>query len=312
MIAALAGGVGAARFLAGLVRVVPPDDVTAIVNTADDDEFVGLYVSPDIDSVTYTLAGASDAVQGWGRAGESFRTLDALGRFGEPTWFRLGDLDLATHLARTRRLHAGEALSAVTAQLAASWGIATRIVPMSDDPVRTRLTVTGADGQLLELAMQEWFVRERCEPPVQGVHFAGAAAARPAPGVLEALDAADTICICPSNPVISIGPILAVPGIRRALEERRERVVAISPIIGGKPVKGPADRLMRGLGIDVSAVGVASEYASVCGTLVIDALDAHLAPAVEALGVRCVVTDTLMRSPEVAADLARRTLAAVA
>lgn len=312
VIAALAGGVGAARFLAGLVRVVPPDDVVAIVNVADDEEFVGLHVSPDLDSVMYTLAGVSDTEQGWGRAGESFRTLVELGHLGEPTWFRLGDLDIATHLARTRRLRAGAPLSAVTAELAAAFGVGTRLLPMSDDRVRTRLTVRDERGHDVELAMQEWFVRERCAPPIAAVRFEGASRAQPAPGVLEALHRADAICICPSNPVISIGPVLAVPGIRDVLIACRERVVGVSPIVGGRPVRGPADRLMAGLGIEVSAVGVARQYADVCGTLVVDAVDAHLAPAIEHLGVRTVVTDTIMRSPEVAAELARRTLAAVA
>jgi LPPG:FO 2-phospho-L-lactate transferase len=178
--------------------------------------------------------------------------------------------------------------------------------------VRTRLTVRDERGEHVELAMQEWFVRERCEPPVVAVRFDGAERATPAPGVLEALHRADAICICPSNPVISIGPVLAVPGIRDVLVARREQVVGVSPIVGGRPIKGPADRLMSGLGIEVSALGVAREYAPICGTLVIDAVDAALAPAIEALGVRCVVTDTIMRSPEVAAELARRTLAAVA
>jgi LPPG:FO 2-phospho-L-lactate transferase len=312
MITALAGGVGAARFLAGLVRVVPPDDVTAIVNTGDDEEILGLHVSPDLDSVMYTLAGASDPDQGWGRAGESFRTLDEIGRLGEPTWFRLGDLDLATHLARTRRLRAGATLSDVTAQLAQAWKLAPRLLPMSDDAVRTRLTVRQPDGATTELAMQEWFVRERCEPPVTAVRFAGADVARPAPGVLAAVDEADVICICPSNPVISIGPILAVPGVRERLVARREHAVAVSPIIAGKTVKGPADQLMAALGIDVSAAGVAAEYAPFCATIVIHAADADLVPRIEALGVRAVVTDTLMRSPEIAASLARAALAAVA
>jgi LPPG:FO 2-phospho-L-lactate transferase len=312
MITALAGGVGAARFLAGLVRVVPADEVSAIVNTGDDEEILGLHVSPDLDSVMYTLAGASDPEQGWGRAGESFRTLDELGRLGEPTWFRLGDLDLATHLARTRRLRAGATLSDVTAELSRAWGLGTRLLPMSDDAVRTRLTVRTPDGTTTELAMQEWFVRERCEPPVTAVRFAGADVARAAPGVLAAIDEADVICICPSNPVISIGPILAVPGVRERLVARREHAVAVSPIIAGRTVKGPADQLMAALGIEVSAAGVAAEYAPFCATIVIDAADAELVPRIEALGVRAVVTDTLMRSPEIAATLARAALAAVA
>jgi LPPG:FO 2-phospho-L-lactate transferase len=312
VLATLAGGVGAARFLNGLVRAVPPSEVVAIVNTADDDEFHGLYVSPDLDSVTYTLAGASNAVQGWGLEGETFATLDALQRYNVPTWFRLGDKDIATHLFRTQRLHAGASLSDVTAEITRAWGLEPRLLPMTDDRVRTRITVERSDGRAVELAMQEWFVGERAESPVVSVRFDGAATSRPGPGVLEALRTADTIVICPSNPVISIGPILAVPGIRDALVARRERVIAISPIVGGAPVKGPADRLMAPLGIDVSCVGIAREYAPICSALVIDAIDAHRAPEVEAAGVRAIVTDTMMHSPEIATELARRTLGAVA
>ena len=312
VLATLAGGVGAARFLNGLVRAVPPSDVVAIVNTADDDEFHGLYVSPDLDSITYTLAGASNAVQGWGLEGETFATLDALGRYDVPTWFRLGDKDIATHLYRTQRLRAGASLSAVAAEIARAWELDIRLVPMTDDRVSTRITVEREGGRTEEIAMQQWFVGERSESPVVSVRFEGADTARPAPGVLETLRTADTIVICPSNPVISIGPILAVPGIRDALVARRERVIGISPIVGGAPVKGPADRLMDPLGIEVSCVGIAREYAPFCGALVIDAVDAHLAGAVEAAGVRAIVADTMMRSPEIATELARCTLAAVA
>lgn len=312
VLVALAGGVGAARFLMGLARAVPPEEVTAVVNTADDDVFHGLHVSPDLDSVTYTLAGASDRKQGWGLEGETYQVLGALERFGADTWFRLGDRDLATHIHRTRRLHEGAPLSAVTGEIAAAWGVRTRLLPMSDDAVSTRIAVEAPDGSRFELRMQEWFVRDRCEPLVVGVRFEGAAASRPAPGVIDALSSAETILICPSNPVISIAPILAVPGVRDVLLARRDRVVGVSPIIGGAPVKGPADRLMRALGIEVSCVGVAREYASFCGTFVIDAVDEARAAEVEAAGVRAVVADTLMRSPEVAAGLARRTLEAVA
>jgi LPPG:FO 2-phospho-L-lactate transferase len=312
MYAALAGGVGAARFLRGLVRVVPPALVTVVVNTADDDRFHGLHVSPDLDTVTYTLAGAEHPGQGWGLAGETFATMDALDRYGRPTWFRLGDRDLATHLYRTERLAAGAPLSTVTTEIAAAWGVASPLLPMTDDLVSTRVTVAGPAGAPVELRMQEWFVRDRTEPAVSAVRFAGAERARPAPGVLESLAAAETILICPSNPVISIGPILAVPGIRGVLEERRDRVVGISPIIAGRAVKGPADRLMAGLGLDASCVGVARAYADVCGTLVIDAGDAHRAGEVEAVGVRPVVADTLMTDARVAAALARHTLDAVA
>jgi len=311
VLAALAGGVGAARFLRGLVRVVPPHDVTAIVNVADDEEFHGLHVSPDLDSVTYTLAGASDDVQGWGLAGETFTVLDALDRFDVPTWFRLGDRDLATHLFRTVRLRAGEPLSAVTAQVAAAFAVRTRLLPVTDDRVSTRIAVEGPSGTV-ELAMQEWFVRDRARPAVRAVRFEGASDALPAPGVLEALRTATAVIVCPSNPVISIDPILAIPGVREALRTRRDRVVGISPIVGGAPVKGPADKLMRPLGIDVSCVGVAAHYADFCGTFVIDATDADRRAEVEEQGVRAVVTDTIMQSPEIAAALAERALHAVA
>ena len=311
MLVALAGGVGAARFLRGLVRVVTPDDVLAVVNTADDDEFYGLHVAPDLDSVTYTLAGVSNREQGWGLEGETFATLDALARYDLPTWFQLGDRDLATHLYRTQRLRAGAPLSRVTAEIAAAWGVRTRLLPMTDDRVRTRITVGGPDG-IRELAMQEWFVRERAEPRVVGVRFDGAEGAAAAPGVLDALEHAETILVCPSNPVISIAPILAVPGIRDALAARRDRVVGVSPIVDGAPVRGPADRLMAPLGLEVSCVGVARAYADVCGTLVIDARDADRAGDVEAIGVHAVVADTIMSSPEVAAALARHALGAVA
>jgi len=312
VLAALAGGVGAARFLCGLVDVVDPASVTAVVNTGDDDVFHGLWVCPDLDSVTYALAGANNPDTGWGLVGETFHTVDALARYGAPTWFRLGDRDLATHLYRSERRRTGAPLSVITAEIADAWGLATRLVPMSDDRVATRITARAEDGAPVELAMQEWFVREHAEPPVLGVEFAGAGVARPAPGVLETLADADAILICPSNPVISIGPILAVPGIREALAARRDRVVAVSPIVGGRPVKGPADRLMAPLDIEVSSVGVARAYRDVCATMVIDQVDAGDRQRVEALGVKVVVTDTLMRDARVAAALARDTLAAVA
>jgi LPPG:FO 2-phospho-L-lactate transferase len=307
MITALAGGVGAARFLRGLVQVVDPADVTVVVNTADDDWFHGLYVSPDLDSVTYTLAGASNPDTGWGLAGESFTTVDALARYGEDTWFRLGDRDLATHLFRTRLLREGVTLGDATARIAEAWGLRVRLLPMSDDRVATRIATAAG-----ELAMQEWFVRERCEPEVVGVRFDGAATAAPAPGVLDAITTAETVLVCPSNPVISIGPILAVPGVREALVARRDRVVGVSPIIAGRPVKGPADRLMAPLGIDVSCVGVARAYRDFCSTLVVDAGDASRTGEIEALGVHAVTAETLMTDARVAAALARDTLAAVA
>lgn len=308
---ALAGGVGAARFLQGLIGVVPAEEVTAVINTADDDTFHGLHVSPDIDSVVYTLAGAANRARGWGLEGESYRVLDALERFGADTWFKLGDLDFATHLYRSRRLGEGAPLSTVTAEMSAAWGLRSRLLPMTDDAVSTRIEVGEAGGRPRELRMQEWFVRDRCVPPVIGVRFDGAGAARPAPGVLDALEDAETILICPSNPIISIGPILAIAGVREILAAKRARVVGVSPIIGGAPVRGPADKLMRALDIDVTCVGVASTYSGLCGTLVIDTVDAACAPQVEATGVHAFVTDTLMRTPEVAANLARQTLEAI-
>jgi LPPG:FO 2-phospho-L-lactate transferase len=276
--------------------------------------FHGLLVSPDLDSVTYTLAGASNTELGWGLEGETFACLDALDRYKDDTWFRLGDRDLATHLYRTERRAAGATLSEVTAEIVAAWGLTFRLLPMSDDRVRTRITVRDGEsgGRTRELAMQEWFVRERAQPPVVAVHYQGAESARPAPGVLEALESADAIVLCPSNPVISIAPILAVPGIRDVLVARRDRVVGISPIVGDAPVRGPADRLMGPLGIDVSCVGVARTYASFCSTLVIDALDTARTREVEAAGVRAVVADTMMHTPEIAAALARRALDALA
>jgi len=308
MIVTLAGGVGAARFLSGLVRAVEPESIVAIVNTGDDDVFHGLSVSPDLDTVTYTLGGAVNPETGWGVRGDTFATMDAIERYGVPTWFRLGDRDLATHLFRTERLAAGAPLSAVTAEIVTAWGIALRILPMSDDPVRTRIEVAGANGTEV-LRMQEWFVRERSEPAVLGVSFAGADLARPAPGVLDAIEQADRIVICPSNPIISIEPILAVPGMRAALTARRDAVVAVSPIIAGATVKGPADRLLGALGFDISCVGVARVYHDVCGTLVIDERDRDRAPEIEAAGLRVAVTDTLMTDASAAERLARAALA---
>ncbi len=311
MLAALAGGVGAARFLRGLVQVADPADLTVVVNTGDDDDFLGLRVCPDLDSVTYTLAGASNPDTGWGLVDETFATIEASARYGLPTWFRLGDRDLATHLYRTQRLRDGAPLSAVTAEITTAWGLSCALVPMTDDQVHTRIRAE-VEGVVHDFAMQEWFVREHCEPPVVDVRFDGVDDARPAPGVIDALRAAETILLCPSNPVISIGPILAVPGIREELVRRRDRVVGVSPIIAGKPVKGPADRLMDPLGMEVSCVGVARAYQEFCSTLVIDAGDADRAAEVAAVGVRPVVADTLMRDARIAAALARDTLAAVA
>jgi LPPG:FO 2-phospho-L-lactate transferase len=310
MIVALAGGVGSARFLAGLLRAVDPADVVVVGNTGDDDWFHGLRVCPDLDSVTYALAGANNPETGWGLAGETFATLHALGRYGVPTWFNIGDRDFATHLYRTERLRAGAALSEVTADIARAWGLQCRLIPMTDDVVATRITAAMPEGPV-ELALEEWFVREHCEPPVISVRFDGADTARPAPGVLDILGSAAAIVICPANPILSIAPILAVPGIRDAVAAH-DHVVGISNLIAGTAVRGPADRLLADLGIEASCVGVASAYRDLCAAFVIDAQDAQRAPEVEALGVRAVVTDTLMRDVDVATSLARETLAAVA
>jgi len=307
-IAALAGGVGAARFLRGLVRAMPAEDVVVVGNTGDDDVFHGLHVSPDLDTVTYTLAGAVGAA-GWGLAGDSFRTLEAYERYGEPTWFRLGDADLATHLYRTSRLREGATLTEVTAEITLAWEVKAKLLPMSDDRVATVIDVAGQDGgKPVSMAMQEWFVRERAQPPVAAVRFEGAAAARPGPAVLDALAEADAILLCPSNPVISIGPILALPGVRDALRARRAQVVGVSPIIRGATVRGPADRLMAAAGIEVSCAGVASLYADICATLLVDESDADRVGDVEGHGVRAAVAPILMRDADGAAELARRAL----
>ncbi len=308
MICALAGGVGAARFLRGLVEVVPADDVTAVVNTGDDTDLHGLHISPDLDTVVYTLAGAINPETGWGLVDETWRVMASLEQLGGVTWFRLGDRDLATHCYRTQRLSEGAALHQVTEELCRSWGVGVRVVPMSDDPVRTHLRL--ADGP--EVGFQEYFVRLGHDVAVRGVRFAGSETARPAPGVIEALDAGERVVVCPSNPVVSIGPILSVPGVSERLRAARDRVVGISPIIAGAALKGPADRLLRELGFESSVVGVARWYAEWMGTLVIDEADADLAGNVEAEGVRCLVAPTVMSSVGHSSALARTVLDAVA
>lgn len=313
MLVALAGGVGAARLLAGIVQVVDPESVTAVVNTADDMVLHGLHVSPDVDTVTYTLAEMDNKETGWGVAGETWAVMTELEVLGGEHWFRLGDRDLATHLYRTQRLHEGASLSQVTGELARARGVRVRLLPMSDDPVRTRLCLAEPAGGLpvgTEVAFQDYFVRFRHAVAVRALRFAGAASARPAPGVLDALAEADRIVICPSNPLVSVGPVLAVPGIRPALAARRDDVVAVSPIVAGAALKGPADRLLVELGHESSVVGVARLYAEVAGTLVLDEADAHLAPKVEGEGLRAVVAPTVMSTPARAAALAQVVLGA--
>ena len=307
MITVLAGGVGAARYLAGLLQVVEPGEVTAIVNTGDDTWLHGLRVCPDLDTVTYTLAGAVNPETGWGLVGETWQALESLRAYDDRrAWFALGDRDLGTHLYRTGRLGEGASLTEITAAITARWGLGLRLLPMTEDEVATRFTLA-EDGE--EIGFQDYFVGRRHSVAVSSVRFAGADAASPAPDVLPALAAATKVVIAPSNPMVSIGPILAVPGLRDAVGERRDDVVAVSPIIAGGTVKGPADRLLAELGHEATVVGVARLYADVAATLVIDEADAALAGAVEDEGVRCVVAPTLMHGPAEAAALARVTLA---
>jgi LPPG:FO 2-phospho-L-lactate transferase len=305
----LAGGVGAARLLSGLVRVVPPAGVTAVVNTGDDMVLHGLAISPDIDTVTYTVAGAIDPERGWGLRDETWHAMEALERYGGATWFSLGDRDLATHLHRTGRLADGAGLTEVTAEIAAAWGLEMRVLPVTEQPLRTRITL--ADGGE-EVSFQDYFVRRRHAVPVASVRFAGADEARPGPGVLEALSSAATVVVAPSNPIVSIGPLLAVPGVQAAVEARRDSVVAVSPLVGGRALKGPADHMLRELGHEDSVVGIARLYAPIAGTLVIDHADAELADAVRAEGLRCVETDTIMRDPAAAAKLCETVLGSLA
>ncbi len=302
----LAGGVGAARFLEGVVQVVPQEAVTVISNTGDDEDFFGLRVSPDIDIVIYTLAGAVDAEKGWGLAGETYHALEALARFGEPAWFRLGDGDLATLAHRTQLLRGGATLSEATRSIAEAFGLRLRILPVSDGRIRT-LVETDAGT----LSFQEYFVKRRTEDVVRAVRFDGIDAAAPAPGVLDALLDTDVVALAPSNPVVSIGPILAVPGVRDALRRTRAKVVAVSPIVGGRTIKGPADRMMASLGMTPTAAGVAAAYADFLDALVVDEQDRELAPEVERAGVRCVVAPTIMRGPAEKRALAQTALAAV-
>jgi LPPG:FO 2-phospho-L-lactate transferase len=306
----IAGGVGAARLLRGLVRAAPPERVTAVVNVGDDLELHGLHISPDLDTVTYTVAEAIDPERGWGLAGETWRAMDALRRYGGEAWFNLGDADLGTHLYRTQRLRDGASLSTVTAEIARAWGLTSAIVPATDDRLRTMVTLAGVDDANddtggLEVTFQEYFVQRQHAVAVERVRFEGAEAAAPAPGVLDAIAQAPRIVIAPSNPIVSIAPVLAVPGIRDALAARRDDVVAVSPIIAGAALKGPADRLLRELGHEATVVGVARLYASVAATLVVDDADAALAGAVEAEGVRCVVAPTIMHTVDDAVALSR-------
>jgi LPPG:FO 2-phospho-L-lactate transferase len=312
-IVALAGGVGAGKFLRGLVEAVPPEDVTVVVNTGDDVVVHGLHVSPDLDSVTYWLAGVADRERGWGRAGETFRATEEMGRFGaEGSWFGLGDLDLATHLYRATILEHGRPLSEATTAIARRFRITARVVPMTDDPVVTRIEASDGSGRALDLHFQEYWVKRGARDEVKGVRYEGAQHASPAPGVIEALAEADVVLICPSNPIASIDPILAVPGIAEGIAKRRLRVAGVSPIVRGAPLRGMADRLLPAVGVEVSAAGVGSYYAGrgLIGAWVIDEVDRDLAPRVEHAGVRVSVTDTIMVDDAAAERLAGVTIRA--
>lgn len=315
MIAVLCGGVGAARFLRALRLVVDPAEVVGVVNTGDDTVLHGLAISPDLDTITYTLAGAIDPQRGWGLVDETWHAMAALERYtavrpagsqAAPTWFNLGDRDLATHFYRTARLAEGAPLSAVTDEIRRAWGVPERLLPMTDDRVATLVTL--ADGSTV--SFQEYFVQLRHAVPVRAVAFDGAPRAALLADAAQALRSADAIVIAPSNPLVSIGPLRALAGLDDLLGERREHVVAVSPIVGGAALKGPADRMLTELGHDASVVGVARLYAPIASTLVIDPADAHLAAEVERAGMRALVVPSVMSSPEVAATLARATLAA--
>jgi LPPG:FO 2-phospho-L-lactate transferase len=294
-VVALAGGVGGARLAEGLAQVLPAERLTIIVNTGDDFEHLGLSICPDLDTVCYTLAGWNNPTTGWGRAGETFQALESLAELGGPAWFRLGDRDLGLHLERTRRRQLGQPLSRITADFCRAMGINPTVLPMTDDATPT--WVYTSEG---ELPFQEYFVRRQCIPQVTGFRFDGAEHARPAPGVLEALTGAELVVICPSNPWVSIDPILAIPGILPAVQSRP--VVAVSPIIGGQTVKGPAGKMFQELGITPSAQAVADHYTDLLHGFVIDRVDADLAGPIEAQGIPVLVTDTLMKT---AGDRAR-------
>ena len=302
-IAALAGGVGGSKLVLGLYRVMEPRDLTVIANTGDDVVMHGLHVSPDPDILIYTLADLVNQETGWGFRGETFRVAEGLAQYGRSTWFQLGDRDIATHIHRSAMLAGGATLSQVIESVRTALGVRARILPMSDQFVPTML-----DTDEGRMHLQDYFVRRRCEPGLRAIEFAGVSEARPAPGVIEAIEQADGILITPSNPLISIGPILAVPGVRAALRKRRERVAAVCPLVGGKSLKGPSDRMMAQLGYDVSAAGVARLYQDVCSTMVIDEADKDQGAALKALDMKPVACLTVMRTLGDKEQLARRVL----
>jgi LPPG:FO 2-phospho-L-lactate transferase len=302
-VVALAGGVGGAKLAAGLQAMLLPGELTAVVNTADDFELWGLHICPDLDTVMYTLADLANPETGWGIAGESFAALGMLARYGEDTWFKLGDRDLATHILRTLRLRAGEPLTSVATELSGALGVRSSILPMCDEPVATVLRTP--DGSL---EFQEYFVRRRQRDEVLAIGLRGIEGARPTDAVLEALAAADLVVFCPSNPVVSIGPIIAVPGMRKALDASRAPKIAVSPIVGGRALKGPADKMLSSLGHEVSAAGVARIYKGLIEGMVVDRVDEGERSEIEALGMRVLVTDAIMRDAPDRARLAREVL----
>jgi LPPG:FO 2-phospho-L-lactate transferase len=302
-VVALAGGVGAARFLTGLVQVVPPEQLTVIVNTGDDRDFFGLRVCPDLDIVTYTLAGRVNRETGWGLADDRFECLGALQQLRSDAWFRLGDRDLATHIHRSERLRSGQTLVEITAGIADSFGVHVELLPMSEDAATT--IIVRGDGSRCDF--EEYLVRDGSPDDVAQVDLALAERAQPAPGVIEAIRNATQLLICPSNPIVSIAPIRAVRGVEAALRERAD-AVAVSPIIGGRPVKGPADRLLRAQGTEVSARGVAGLYSGITKAMVIDEVDVDQLADLEALGLRALATQTLMTTPEIAKGVAEAAL----
>lgn len=300
-VVALAGGVGGAKLAHGLAQVLAPQDLSVVVNTGDDFEHLGLHISPDLDTVMYTLGGLANPDTGWGLAGETWNFLEALGRLGGATWFRLGDRDLATHIERSRRLWAGQSLTEVTAALCAALGLATPILPMTDDAVQTMVRSDEGD-----LEFQEYFVHRQCRPRVSGFRFAGLESALPTAQVLAALDAADAVVCCPSNPFVSIDPILSLPGLRERVAQKK--AVAVSPIVGGQAIKGPAAKMLAELGLEVSPLAVARHYAGWLSGFVLDAVDAAFGPDLEALGLRVLVADTVMKTSADRARLAGQVL----
>ena len=306
MICVLSGGTGGAKFVDGLRQVMPAEDITIVVNTGDDLMWWGLYVSPDIDSITYVLSGMLSRERGWGVKGDTFLCLQAMGQLGEPTWFHTGDRDLAMHLLRSRLLAEGKTLSEATAIVSGKLGVKARVLPMSNSRVETRV-----DTPVGELSFEEYFVQRWYQDPVKSVRFAGASDAEPAPGVIDAIMTADAVLIAPSNPVTSIGPILAVPGIREALLQARGKIAAVSPIVGNAPVAGPAGILMQAQGLPCSAAGVAQAYEDFLDVLVCDSRDARAAETLRENGLRVHCAQTIMRSAEDKAALAREVLAQV-